>query len=384
MMHMRYLISFLSFLMLGFWGTAQAQQCNLPAPQNLTVQFIVPDQANFTWNPVAGAAGYRAVMTNLDNGSSTTQTLWGGNSTSSDFPVQPSTNYRIDVNAFCSANNHSPNVATTVFTAPAYIIVSEIIADRSINCSGMQRYTINVLGSKEIIPVVFDQGSTFQFECTYLPGGNGSPYLIRGEIERTEGQRATFANDINSTYELNGHEYRGDVCLKCFNYAKYNAPFDPNTKLVMNVSKGGYLYVETFGNGRYTNFKLTECTSGGGGTPGGSGAPGNANRNIATGANSEAFDLDRAQERTSETTTDHDIKVMPNPFETALTIDLGQGRHDFALIQMIDQSGRIVRTIQTTDQDRVTIPADDLSASLYFLKISTNTLPQRVIKVVKY
>ncbi|MCC7245270.1 MAG: T9SS type A sorting domain-containing protein [Saprospiraceae bacterium] len=382
MIHKHYLILLLTLFILGIEGNALAQQCNLPAPQNLNVQFLVPYEARTSWDPVAGASGYRAIMTNMNSGAMVTKTLTGVNNTSTVFDVQPATFYRIEVNAFCSVGNNSNNVASVEVFSPVYVIVSEIIADKSVNCNGERRFSAPSIGSQTTIPVIFDRGLRFQFECTYLPNpGAKGAYLIRGEIERTESERATFANDVVSSWKLDGQEYQSNYCTNCYTYAKYISE-DANASLTMNIGSGGNLFITTSGTGSFTNFILTQCSTGNSG--GGGGGDIDGQRNATTGSNGEASDINRAEERTTETTANNVIVIMPNPFETELNIDLGQGRHDFALIQMIDQSGRIVRTVHTTDQNRVTIPADDLSAGLYFLKISTNTLPQRVIKVVKY
>lgn len=101
--------------------------CNLPAPANVQSNQPSATIADFSWNAVPGAWGYRGTLVNTSNGSSTMQVVTNN---AASFSVTPGQTYVFHVVAACSATNYSDAAAEVNFKAE--FIVIDLIAE--LNC----------------------------------------------------------------------------------------------------------------------------------------------------------------------------------------------------------------------------------------------------------
>ncbi|MBI9069312.1 MAG: PKD domain-containing protein [Salinivirgaceae bacterium] len=74
------------------------------------------------------------------------------------------------------------------------------------------------------------------------------------------------------------------------------------------------------------------------------------------------------------------IKIYPNPAETAINIQLPTENVE---IQLVNMDGKLLKTIQTKDAKQIEINVEDLAKGIYNLIITTQNKKQVVVKVVK-
>jgi len=76
---------------------------------------------------------------------------------------------------------------------------------------------------------------------------------------------------------------------------------------------------------------------------------------------------------------DHNYLIYPNPFTDYTTIELSDA-FQTQRIELIDNNGRIVRTIDNVNSNPVTINRDNLPSGIYFIRIhSDHTYVEKVI-----
>jgi hypothetical protein len=129
MMFQRLLLSItLLISMLAPISHLSAQQCNLPAPNNLSVSYPTNNIAQVSWNAVPNAVGYRVTTTNLQNGQATVQDV---TTTFATHNVDPLVPYSTQVQSMCNQNSVSQNTSAIEYISADFIIVIEVVLQSS-------------------------------------------------------------------------------------------------------------------------------------------------------------------------------------------------------------------------------------------------------------
>ena len=76
-----------------------------------------------------------------------------------------------------------------------------------------------------------------------------------------------------------------------------------------------------------------------------------------------------------------ELKVYPNPFREATTVDFGQ-RINEATIRIVDVYGKLIETYDLSDTDKYIIERTNKASGVYFMEIDINNQYLNNIKIV--
>ncbi|MCC6462456.1 MAG: T9SS type A sorting domain-containing protein [Saprospiraceae bacterium] len=333
-------------------NTADLPVCDLPAPTNVQRFFPNPATVTYTWDPVAGAVKYFAVLTNLTLGGVVVSQDPVGTTVS--FPIIAGHQYQFKVAAMCAEKLVSINYTYDNFTAP--FVVIDLIVEVNSGCSDY--------GSS--IGTYFDQNGTrtwtysFGYDRGYwmkipLPqgGGNVMAYFKRSEL-------SAFTYDM-TVLDPSGSLYSmfcpggGSTCQR----ARLSTASGPLVDIFFeNESKISAYKLDN--SGVAPEFTVhNECSHGGGRSPG-----------------------DASQAGGAEPT------ILPlNPFRDALDLFFSETPAQTTSLRLLDLQGRVC--LQTEIQPEqiseniYSLSAPSLLPGLYFLHLKSASGQIQVRKVIK-
>ena len=67
------------------------------------------------------------------------------------------------------------------------------------------------------------------------------------------------------------------------------------------------------------------------------------------------------------------INVYPNPFQQAITVDLTGFETQSMNIELIDITGKLIKSVSTTGQSSIQLDAADLAKGMYQVRLSDGT-----------
>ena len=79
--------------------------------------------------------------------------------------------------------------------------------------------------------------------------------------------------------------------------------------------------------------------------------------------------------------TSVDLKIYPNPFREATTVDFGQ-RINEATIRIVDVYGKLIEMHELSDTDKYIIERTNKASGVYFMEIGINNQYLNNIKLV--
>lgn len=190
--------------------------CDLPAPENLTVNMTPPGTANFEWSPVTSASRYRVTVRN-----ETTDTLFLKDTVVDNSilvpGLTPGHDYVFIVQAMCGEDKRcqiSPNANATCRT----MIIEDMVVMREVDGTGMDTCACEgpetqVIGNPITLSPSFSSGST--------------RVIYRFKIGTPSGSYAYFklAYDVNCIHSIKAHDCSHDG-VSLLEVPKLNAPDD--------------------------------------------------------------------------------------------------------------------------------------------------------------
>ncbi|MCF8246894.1 MAG: fibronectin type III domain-containing protein [Saprospiraceae bacterium] len=167
--------------------------CQLPAPQNLNVEVVMPDSAQLEWNSVPSAVGYRIVVTDstdLDTFGIFDTTLPELGLTQ----LEANHKYKAEVRAKCSPDSVSTNFDTTSWLQEGIIIIDEVVmmpgtGNENCDCDSATAWSV---------PLTTDNSSIDLSPLVY-PGGITNPRVVY-QVQVSDG---TFDRVIKLAFDRN-------------------------------------------------------------------------------------------------------------------------------------------------------------------------------------
>ncbi|MDP9956535.1 hypothetical protein J2X97_002194 [Epilithonimonas hungarica] len=150
-------------------GGNNGSTCNLPSPNNLSINNITSTTASFTWNSVSNAIKYRVKVYPKAN-PNYTNTLETTSNTYNFSNLSPNILYQAEVRAVCSTSNSSTNISYITFTTSTSCL-SDLIINNLITNSQTFQASNSILAYSNInnnLIVNYSAGN----QISLLPGFN--------------------------------------------------------------------------------------------------------------------------------------------------------------------------------------------------------------------
>lgn len=338
--------------------------CNLPAPTNLQMNQPNPYQATYTWDPVTGAAGYVATLSNLSNPGTITMILPGQANTTVTLPVQPGDLYLFTVACLCSLNPPDPSGNVASSTNRMQGIVIDLVVHRN-GCSPSgnpiatlipgQTYS-NLDTEPYYIKMNTSGGNSALLEFFYKPANGAIPEMfefkaiteipyVTAQAQWSTSYYAPECKGTNAKVNLNNF-YEGVISFPDVNTIKYN-------------------------QGNFSSLQLYRVCQGGNGSNGDS-------KNRSSSPNPVTTQAQAALDN-----------ILPvNPFSSDLSLRCTEHPLQAITAQLFDLSGHLhlQREIQPDDfsANTCSLPTADLLPGMYFLRLEAAPGVIVTHKVVKF
>jgi methionine-rich copper-binding protein CopC len=336
---------------------AQAQ-CNLPAATNLQFSQPTPTTVSVSWNPVAGAIRYMALLESLNNGPQVPQTVLTVPPAAS-FTITPGHAYRFKVWAEGINPNGgtcwSPNYGEAYHKAD-YIVI-DLIAQRT-NCAPSGNFTtVPAGGTQQLIP-----GILYAAKLT-APSLSINVFTIQYLVNTGKYQIERFCPAPP------GEDVQGQVGNSFGVYA-------PPTVLDASDVQADY---DGLAYPIHVSFSESEGIHFEG--------PQGSALNLYTSCTGNHCSEGRESPSTVADPAPSNIQVV-NPFADHLTLLFQEHPEQAITAQVFDVSGRMC--LQTKIQPeqmagtQYTLPTADLLPGMYFLRLETAPGVASTHKVVKY
>jgi hypothetical protein len=352
--------------------SGHSADCNLPAPNDVTLDFVTPTSAQLSWTPVPGAVGYATELTDLSENITYNLSTPVNSILYNSAYIKPGHDYRFRVASECSNRSHGAFGEEYHFNAPVVVIIDIVMRngtpEQSVG-SGQFSFPLNTPtdGSCQYnfdIVHTNDEGKELRYEFLSYPHPNDRDLAI--EHHRLDGTTASFgpANASNSgpvLYVKTGERLEEDL-IATISTIKIN-DFQPAVDI--NIIDPNHTQL----------FMIFRCEG-----------KGEGRSNLQSGNNAGTTAPDPAT-YVQQTETD-DIKAWPNPAQEQIFLEFSVAQDAPFSLQLFDQLGRLQGSnaagTQTLSAGKhlIQYPIASLPSGMYLLHVRVGN-STKTLKIIK-
>jgi hypothetical protein len=366
--------------------TIAEKDCDLPAPNNLTVTGTSSNSVSISWSPVPGAADYFVEVYELPLGNLLTS--FPTTNTTATATAPPATSLKFVVRAGCGSAQYSPN-SSEVKASTDFVI--EIVNNGYQSTS--QGATIHITSTFNDFSVALKPTQAYRCSLTVAatPQGGGTPisyaevFIVFANPTGLDIKMGTICGPSNYLGYCGVSNTLGNTTYSCpgvndafLRVCNSNSAL-PLRDLKANRVPGSPTFDLFFNRlpvlDNIVDLYITEiptvysC---------GSGLP--IYQSSGSGENTVKDHSDN-----TTNTTNYTLTAAPNPFTDHLTVLLeATGSTD---LQLVDMSGKVWRS-QSTEQvagDLAYIETTDMPVGIYLLRVQTSKgiVTKKVVKIAQ-
>jgi Secretion system C-terminal sorting domain/Fibronectin type III domain len=330
--------------------------CNLPAPENLTIVSVTPNSVSATWYPVVGAVSY-GVLIQAEN---TNAIVYSGITPNTFIAVSgltSATNYKLSVFGIDITGCESPNKAEARFFTP-FVVIDEIVVNRDLP-------NLYDCGTQVAMPAYFKLCTIIGKDLPFVISLNKEEVIVKHD-NSSKGNCDNLWPFYSFGWQIGNENDPPPVddfifakLLYCYAQTNQTGGCVEEPALIISVERngnnislcevGGYLWKQCL-----IQYQKYESANGSAG-----------NRS------------------TKPIKMDNGLQIAPNPFNEILTFNFNSNDEDQITVQLLDTNGKVVRGQKfNNSQEEGVFSTVDLASGIYFLQIKT-VHETKTLKVVK-